>query len=161
MLNENISMILFVWGRGYKNVKVFSDTCKLTNSELLYYSKDSPEDLNKFYYELYHLVGANYYVDTRIELIICAGWYFTAVYGNLYRLKEHITFKFCHYEPSKKICALFLPQEGQWAPFPAFSLQIVTNYIRGRKHYLSVNTAVMPFTTSIDRLFDGVNLQVT
>ena len=32
MLNDNISMSIFVWGRAYKNIKVFADTCKLTNS---------------------------------------------------------------------------------------------------------------------------------
>lgn len=50
MLLDNISMSLFVFGRSYKNIRVFSDTCKLTNSELFYYSKDNPEELNKFYY---------------------------------------------------------------------------------------------------------------
>ena len=140
---------------------VKGSTAVLTNSELLYYSKDCPEDLNRFYYELYHLAGANYYIDVRIELIICAGWYFTAVYSNLYRLKEFISFKFCHYEPSKRICALFLPQEGPMASAPVFSLQIVTNFIRNRKHYLSVNTAVLPFTTNIDLLFEGINTQIT
>lgn len=53
--------------------------------------------MNRFYYELYHLLGATYYVDTRMEFIISTGWYYTAVYGNLYRLKEHITFKLCHF----------------------------------------------------------------
>jgi hypothetical protein len=80
-------MSLFIFGRAYKNIRVFSDTSKLTNSELLYYSKDSSEDLNKFYYELYELVGANYYIDARVEFMISSGWYYTAVYGNLYRLK--------------------------------------------------------------------------
>jgi len=66
---------------------VYADLCKLTNSELCYYSKDSPEELTKFYYEFYYLLGATYYSDVRIELTISSGWYFTAVYGNLYRLK--------------------------------------------------------------------------
>lgn len=96
MLADNISMSLFVFGRAFKNIRVFSDTCKLTNSELLFYSKNSSEDLNKFYYELFQLSSANYYIDVRIEFMISAGWYYTAVYGNLYRLKEFISFKFCH-----------------------------------------------------------------
>jgi len=85
-------------------------------------------------------------------MIISSGWYYTAVYGNLYRLKEHITFKFCHLEKSKRICAVFLPQEG-FNPMPYFSMQIVTNYIYGRKHYMSVNTAMVPFTTNLSNLF--------
>lgn len=160
MLGDNISMSLFIFGRAYKNIRVFSDCCKLTNSEILYYSKDSPEDLNKFYYELYNLVGADYYQDVRVEFMISAGWYYTAVYGNLYRLKEFITFKFCHLERSKRICAVFLPQEG-FNPVPYFSIQIVTNYISNRKHYLQVTTAVLPFTTNIETLFENINYQIS
>lgn len=44
---------------------------------------------------------------------------------------------------------------------PYFSIQIITNYIRNRKHYLSVSTAVMPFTSSLDRLFENINLQIS
>jgi len=36
---------------------------------------------------------------------------------------------------------------------PYFSLQVITNYVYGRKHYMAVNTAVLPFTTNLDRLF--------
>jgi hypothetical protein len=50
----------------------------------------------KFYYELSYVLGATYYTDVRMELIISPGWYFTAVYGNIYRIREHITFKMCH-----------------------------------------------------------------
>lgn len=63
----------------------------------MYYNKDAEEELNRFYYEFYHLLNTVYYIDTRIEFIISAGWYYTAVYGNIYRLKEFITFKICHY----------------------------------------------------------------
>lgn len=97
MLNDNMSASFFLFARGCKNIRVLSDTCKLTNSELLLYGKDSPEELTKFYYDFYHLLSATYYIDTRVEFIISAGWYYTAVYGNLYRLKEYITFKFCHF----------------------------------------------------------------
>ena len=87
MLTENISIAFFIFSRGKKNIKVFSDTCKLTNSELMLYQKDNPEDLTKFYYEFYHLLSSTYYIDTRMEFLISTGWYYTAVYGNLYRLK--------------------------------------------------------------------------
>lgn len=160
MLNDNISMGLFIFAKTYKNIRMFSDTCKLTNSELMYYSKESAEDLTRFHYELYAILGANYYIDTRMELLISSGWYYTAVYGNLYRLKEYITFKCCHFESSKRVCAVFMPQEG-FNPMPYFSIQIITNYIRNRKHYLSVSTAVMPFTSSLDRLFENINLQIS
>jgi hypothetical protein len=58
----------------------------------------------KFYYDFYYLLGiiicqnlgTPYYSDVRMELILSPGWYFTAVYGNLYRIKEFISFKFCH-----------------------------------------------------------------
>jgi hypothetical protein len=63
----------------------------------MYYSKDSPEEALKFYYDLYAIMGATYYVDLRTELIISLGWYLTAVYGNIYRMKESIIFKLCHY----------------------------------------------------------------
>lgn len=66
MLNDNISVSFFMFSRGKKNIKVFSDTCKLTNSELILYSKDNAEELTKFYYDLYHLLGATYYIDTRV-----------------------------------------------------------------------------------------------
>jgi hypothetical protein len=160
MLLDNISASIFIFGRAFKNIRVFSDTCKLTNSELFYYSKDSNEDLSKFYYELYEMVNANYYIDARIEFMISSGWYYTAVYGNLYRLKEFITFKFCHLERSKRICAVFLPQEG-FNPMPYFSMQTVTNYIYNRKHFMSVNTSVLPFTSNIDYLFENINYQIS
>ena len=64
---------------------------------MFYYNKDVNEDMTRFYYEFYHLLGATYYVDVRMEFIISSGWYYTAVYGNLYRLKENITFKLCHF----------------------------------------------------------------
>lgn len=41
MLADNVSFSLFIFNRNPKNIKVFSDTCKLTNSELLSYSKDN------------------------------------------------------------------------------------------------------------------------
>ena len=44
---------------------------------------------------------------------------------------------------------------------PYFSLQVVTNYFHNRRHYLAVNTAVMPFTSSIDYLFENINHQIT
>lgn len=94
-----------------------------------------------------------------MELILSPSWYFTAVYGNLYRLKEYISFKFCHIEPSKKVCAVFSPQEASNG-LPYFAFQLVTNYISNRKHYMSVNTTVLPLTTSIERLFETANYQV-
>ena len=66
MLVDNISMSFFIFGKSYKNIRVYSDTCKLTNSELMYYTKDNPEDINKFYYEIYNILSATYYIDTRI-----------------------------------------------------------------------------------------------
>jgi hypothetical protein len=53
-----------------------------------------------------------------------------------------------------------MPQESNAPALPYFSMQIVTNYIYGRKHYMQVNTAVVPLTTSIDRLFESINLQM-
>ena len=90
MLNENISVSFFIFTRGNKNIKTLSDTCKLTNSEMMLYHKDNNEELTKFYYDFYHLLSATYYIDTKVEFLISAGWYYTAVYGNLYRLKENI-----------------------------------------------------------------------
>ncbi len=87
MLATNISCSMFIFTKLFKNIRVLSDTCKLTNSELNIYYKDSPEELNKFYYDFYYLLGSRYFTDVRMELIIIPGWYFTAVYGNLYRLK--------------------------------------------------------------------------
>ena len=55
---------------------------------------------------------------------------------------------------------MFLPQDG-YLPVPYFAIQIVTNYIYRRKHYLSVNTGVVPYTTSIDRLFENIHIQIT
>ena len=87
MLGATISCSMFIFTKMYKNVRVLSHLCKLTNSELNIYYKDSQEDLNKFYYDLYYLLGATYFTDVRMELLLVPGWYFTAVYGNLYRLK--------------------------------------------------------------------------
>jgi len=53
-----------------------------------------------------------------------------------------------------------MPVEGN-NPLPYFSMQVITNYIYCGKHYMSVNTAVLPLTTSIDRLFENINLQFT
>jgi len=46
-----------------------------------------------------------------------------------------------------------MPQESNTPPLPYFSMQIISNYIYGRKHYMQVNTSVLPLTTSLDRLF--------
>lgn len=56
--------------------------------------------------------------------------------------------------------AVFLPQEG-FNPNPYFAMQIVTHYIYKRKHYMSVNTAVIPFTTSLDRLWENIHIQIS
>ncbi len=93
-----------------KNLRVFADIAKVTNSELFSYRKDSNQDVMKFYYDLSYTLGATYYSDVRMELVISPGWYFTAVYGNVFRIREHITFKICHLEPSKRVCVTFLPQ---------------------------------------------------
>lgn len=45
-----------------------------------------------------------------MELISVPGWLFTAVYGNLYRIKEYISFKFCHLESAKKSFICITPQ---------------------------------------------------
>ena len=66
MLNDNISISFFIFVRGRKNIKVLADVCKLTSSELMLYQKGNAEELTKFYYEFYHLLGATYYIDTRI-----------------------------------------------------------------------------------------------
>jgi hypothetical protein len=66
MLMDNVSFSFFLFSRSPKNIRIFSDTCKLTNSELFVYSKDNEQDLTRFYYEFYHLLGATYYVDTRL-----------------------------------------------------------------------------------------------
>jgi len=47
---------------------------------------------------------------------------------------------------------VFMPQEG-FNAIPYFSFQLITHYIYGRKHYMSINTNVMPLTSSLDRLF--------
>lgn len=121
--------------------------CKLTNSELTSYKKDSSEDLMKFYYDFSFLLGAVYYSDVKMELLLSPGWYFTAVYGNLYRIKEYISFQFCHLEASKKVCVCFLPQEVSQLPYCA--IQVITNYIYNRQHFATVNTVVWPLTNSL------------
>ena len=73
-----------------------SDVFKLTNSELKTYHKDNEDDLTKFYYDLTFLLNSIYCNDARMELVVSPGWNFNAVYGNLYRIKNYITFKFCH-----------------------------------------------------------------
>jgi hypothetical protein len=55
---------------------------------------------------------------------------------------------------------VFLPQDG-FNTTPYFSIQIISHYIYKRKHYMAVNTGVVPFTTSIDRLFENMHLQIT
>jgi hypothetical protein len=68
-------------------LRAISDVAKLTNSELRSYRKESGEELMRFYYDLSYLLGASYYSDVRMELVASPGWVFTAVYGNLYRIK--------------------------------------------------------------------------
>ena len=96
MLKNSISISMFIFYRTYKNLRVLSDVFKLTSSELKLYHKDTNEELTKFYYDLSFLLNSTYCSDARLELIVSPGWNFTAVYGNLYRVKEYITFKFCH-----------------------------------------------------------------
>ena len=40
---------------------------------------------------------------------------------------------------------------------PYCSMQIVTNYIYNRQHFATVNTLVLPLTTSLDKLFANQN----
>lgn len=87
MLKFSVSMSLFIFERSYKNLRVLTDVFKLTSSELKLYHKDNPEDLNKFYYDLSFLLNSTFCNDVRMELIVSPGWNFTAVYGNLYRIK--------------------------------------------------------------------------
>ena len=110
MLSNAVSMSLFVFQRTYKNLRVMSDVFKLTNSELKIYHKDNEDDLNKFYYDLTFLLNSTYCNDARMELIVSPGWNFNAVYGNLYRVKNFITFKFCHVESTRKVFICVNPQ---------------------------------------------------
>lgn len=89
---------------------MFGDIAKLTSSEVFNYRKDEPEDLTKFYYDFSYLLGTPYYRDVRIELVSSPGWIFSGVYTNIYRLKEHISFKFCHLEPSRRAFIALQPQ---------------------------------------------------
>lgn len=40
---------------------------------------------------------------------------------------------------------------------PYCALQIVTNYIYSRQHFVAANTVVIPLTTSLDKLFQNTN----
>ena len=60
MLNKGVSVSFFCFAKQYRNLKVFSDAFKLTNSEMFYYQKDSKEEALKFYYDLYNLLSCNY-----------------------------------------------------------------------------------------------------
>lgn len=87
------------------------------------------------------------------------GWYFTAVYGNLYRSKQFISFKICHLQASKKICLVFAPQESNQLPY--FTFQIITNYLYNRQHFITINTIVLPLTCMIDKLFANTDYAIT
>lgn len=41
MLHDNISIAFFTFAKSYKNLRSLGDLCKLTCSELFYYTKDS------------------------------------------------------------------------------------------------------------------------
>lgn len=105
----------------------------------------------KFYYDFQYLLGAVYYQDVQMELLVTPGWYFTAVYGNLYRIKEYIMFKFCHLEPSKKICVCLLPTDNSYIPY--CNIQIITNYVYNRQHFITINNIVCPLTNSLQTLY--------
>lgn len=87
MIADSVSCSFFIFSKMFKNIRVLADLSKLTNSEINLYQKDSYEDLLKFYYQLYQMLGAVYYNDVKMELILSPGWYFTAVYSNLNRIK--------------------------------------------------------------------------
>lgn len=68
------------------------DALKLTNSEFFVYGKDSPADLEKFYYDLTFVLGATYFKSVSIEFTISVGWSYVAAYGNFSRAGHFIRF---------------------------------------------------------------------
>jgi hypothetical protein len=65
----------------------------------------------------------------------------------------------CHLDATKKICLGFLPQETQPSP-PYFAFQIISNFFHQRKHYLEVNTIVIPVTSNVQKIYDTIDSQV-
>lgn len=161
LLTNAVSISMFVFVKNYKNLKVFGDTCKLTSSEMNAYAKDSAVEMDKFYYELSYLLGATYFHDVRTEFIACQGWHYTAIYGNFFRIKEHIIFKSSHIDPSKKFACLVSPSKSALEPNPFFATQIVVNYRYKRQDYMTVINYVLPVSGYLNRLYESIDSQVT
>ena len=159
MLINVVSISMFVFTRNYKNLKIFSDTFKLTASELNVYTKDSGPDTDKFYYDLSYLLGCTYFHDARVEFIACQGWHYTAIYGNFYRVKEHITFKINHVDPSRKFFALMSTSKSAIEPNPFCAIQVVMNYRYKRQDYLMVANIVQPVSGYLDRIYQSIDPQ--
>lgn len=124
------------------------------------YSKDSPTDLEKFYYDLTYLLGATYFKNVMVELVVSSGWNLNGLYGNYHRLKETITFQMNVLEPSRKLTAVVNPAPNL-QPSPFFGLQVITNYRYRRQSFISVASYIQPVTGYMDKLYSSIDAPVS
>jgi hypothetical protein len=107
-----------------------------------------------------YILGATYFQDVRVEFIINEGWHFTSVYGNMRRLKEHISFGMVQCEGTKEFLVFLAPKKrvsSQGELPPCCTVQLVINYRYKKEHYVTVLTAIQTITGNIYKVYDGMN----
>lgn len=161
MLESNVSVSFFCFSKNHKNLRVLSDLAKLTNSELQLYLKDNKEDLMKFYYEMYALLGASYLGEFRMEINLTPGWVAQGVYGNMYRSKDNSSScRAAHLDDRKRV-AVNLSMLTNYLMLPQLCVQTVATYSEQRIRKTTITTYVLPITNSAYHIYDSINWSVT
>ena len=157
MLEHDVSMSFFSFSKNHKNLRVLSDLAKLTNSELQLYLKDSKEELMKFYYDFYALLGAPYLSEYKFELNLTPGWATLGVYGNMYRNKDtNSCCKVVHLDDRKRI-ACNMGMLTNYIIQPQLCIQLVSTYSEQRIRKTTITTVIVPITNSLYHIYDSVN----
>ena len=158
MITKGVSFSLFCFAKQYRNLKVFSDCSKLTNSEVIFYQKDSKEDSLKFYYDFYSLLSASYLQECKVDFIVSRGWSVSATYANMYRQQKTLNCKLNNLSDQKYIALSFqMLQQPQTSTSSEFLLQTISSYCSGRSRRMAVTTLIKPLSSSVLNIFSGID----
>ena len=156
MITKGISVSFFCFAKQPRNLKCFSDSFKLSNSELFYYQKDSKEEALKFFYDFYSLLGSHYIQEFKTEFILSTGWSISATYSNMYRQNKTLSCKLNNLGQQKYIGLTFVMSSGL-TYVPYFMLQIVSNYCVNRMRRIMVTTLVKPASSSLVEIYSSLD----
>ena len=161
MLTKGVSISLFSFAKQHRNLKIFSDCFKLTNSEVFSYQKDCKEDSLKFYYDFYSLLSAHYVQDYKVDFIVSQGWSVSATYANMYRQQKILNCKLNNLSDQKYIALSFqMLQHLQNTSSSHFLFQTISSYSTGRSRRMAVTTLIKPLSNSLLNIFSGIDYSV-